>query len=224
MALKYSDLVSYITVHDKKNMERYYGILKKNSLIIPVTFIRTAGECEYSNEFLLKIKKTQQDCRRKIIFTASFDFFPNIDAANKIIEKAHENPDLLFILAGRKINLLNLPETSNVVLFDSLNNNEMDKLLSGSDIFYSPLVMGSGMKTKIAEALSHGLYIYATRHTMIGYDDVMYDNKCVRVITDANESFPDFIKKSPFDKEYIRSAHNKYYSYDRFSGNELNLF
>ncbi len=31
--------------------------LKKNSLIIPVTFIRTAGECEYSNEFLLKIKK-----------------------------------------------------------------------------------------------------------------------------------------------------------------------
>ncbi|WP_407208860.1 glycosyltransferase [Citrobacter sedlakii] len=91
-------------------------------------------------------------------------FFPNIDAANKIIEKAHENPDLLFILAGRKINLLNLPETSNVVLFDSLNNNEMDKLLSGSDIFYSPLVMGSGMKTKIAEALSHGLYICYTSY------------------------------------------------------------
>lgn len=221
LALKYADLVSYITHHDKKNMDLYYGFEKNEHLIIPVTFIRNACQNKFSQEFLEKIKILQTDPRKKIIFTASFDFFPNIDAAKKIVLKALENPDLIFILAGRKVNTLKLQSLDNIFCFDSLSNDEMAKLLSESDIFYSPLVLGSGMKTKVAEALSYGLYIYASEHTMIGYDEVICDNNIVATITDIREPFPDYIKKKLINKVYIKSIHKKYYSYERFLGNEL---
>lgn len=56
----------------------------------------------------------------------------------------------------------------------------MSYLLSACDVFYSPIVLGSGMKTKIAEALSYGLYIYATEHSLIGYDEIINNKECVK--------------------------------------------
>ncbi|EAT0104736.1 glycosyl transferase family 1 [Salmonella enterica] len=224
LALQNADVVTYITKHDKFTMDKYYGFEKEKYLIIPVIFIRNEGYKNLSNEFMQRFRKLRVDPRRKFIFTASFDFFPNIDAANKIICKAQDNPDILFILAGRKINSLQLPEITNVLLFDNLSDNEMAALLSESNIFYSPLVMGSGMKTKIAEALFHGLYIYASEHTMIGYEEIINDNNCATLIKDIKEPIPEFIKKESFDTEYIKSMHNRFYSYERFSGNELSLF
>ncbi|MFO3905288.1 glycosyltransferase [Enterobacter hormaechei] len=224
LALKNADFISYITEHDKKNIDSYYRIEKANHLITPVIFDKSELQGMMSTEFAIKLQGIKTDKRRKLIFTGSFDFFPNIDSAKKILFKAHEYPEILFILAGRKINSLEFPDMSNVLLFDSLNNDEMAALLSESDVFYSPLVMGSGMKTKVAEALSHGLYIYASEHTMIGYEDIKNNDKCVTTIKDVNEPFPDFIKKSSFDKELIKSTHKKYYSCERFCGNELNSF
>ncbi|EHN8888682.1 glycosyltransferase, partial [Salmonella enterica subsp. enterica serovar Johannesburg] len=155
--------------------------INSKSLILPVIF--TPGVCKetLSKDFSERLLKVQVDERRKLIFTASFDFFPNIDAAHKIISQAKNEKDILFILAGRKLSTLHLPVLDNLIAFNDLSNSEMSSLLCACDIFYSPLVMGSGMKTKVAEALSYGLHIYATEHTMVGYEDIVNDKNCVTV-------------------------------------------
>ena len=78
-----------------------------------------------------------------------FDFFPNIDAANYVLNAAKSNNDYCYILAGRKSTTLNLPDLDNLFFFDNLSNSEMSYLLSACDVFYSPIVLGSGMKTKL---------------------------------------------------------------------------
>lgn len=45
------------------------------------------------------------------------------------------------------------------------------------------------MKTKIAEALSYGLYIYATEHSLIGYDEIINNKECVKKISHLDEEF-----------------------------------
>ncbi|EAN2895481.1 glycosyltransferase family 4 protein, partial [Salmonella enterica] len=223
LGLKKANLVSYITNHDKISMECYYGEINSKSLILPVIF--TPGVCKetLSKDFSERLLKVQVDERRKLIFTASFDFFPNIDAAHKIISQAKNEKDILFILAGRKLSTLHLPVLDNLIAFNDLSNSEMSSLLCACDIFYSPLVMGSGMKTKVAEALSYGLHIYATEHTMVGYEDIVNDKNCVTVIKDVNAPIAYSIKNDIFNKDVISSMQDKYYSLKRFTGKELDV-
>ncbi|EAV0574039.1 glycosyl transferase family 1 [Salmonella enterica] len=223
LGLKKANLVSYITNHDKISMECYYGSIKPKSLILPVIF--TPGACKkiFSKNFSERLLQIQGDERRKLIFTASFDFFPNIDAAHKIISQAKSEKDILFILAGRKLSTLPLPVLDNLILFNDLSNSEMSSLLCACEVFYSPLVIGSGMKTKVAEALSHGLHIYATEHTMIGYEDIVNDKNCVTVIKNVNEPIAYSIKNNIFNKEVISSMQDKHYSLKRFTGKELDV-
>lgn len=223
LGLKKANLVSYITSHDKTSIECYYGLMKSKNLILPVIFTPSACKETISKDFSERLLKMQGDERRKLIFTASFDFFPNIDAAHKVIDQAKNEKNILFILAGRKLSTLPLPVLDNLMIFNDLSNSEMSSLLCACDIFYSPLVMGSGMKTKVAEALSYGLHIYATEHTMVGYEDIVNDKNCVTVIQDVNEPIAYSIKTYIFNKELIRSMQDKHYSLKRFTGKELDV-
>ncbi|ECU0903512.1 glycosyl transferase family 1, partial [Salmonella enterica] len=75
----------------------------------------------------------------------------------------------------------------------------------------------------VAEALSHGLHIYATEHTMIGYEDIVNDKNCVTVIKNVNEPIAYSIKNNIFNKEVISSMQDKHYSLKRFTGKELDV-
>lgn len=223
LGLKKADLVSYITNHDKISMECYYGLIKPKNLILPVIFTLGACKKNISKNFSERLLQMQSDKRRKLVFTASFDFFPNIDAAHKIISQAKNEKDIIFILAGRKLSTLCLPVLDNLIVFNDLSNSEMSSLLCACDIFYSPLVLGSGMKTKVAEALSYGLHIYATEHTMVGYEDIINDKNCVTLIKDVNAPIAYSIKNNIFNKEAISSMQDKHYSLKRFTGKELDI-
>ncbi|HCD6037870.1 TPA: glycosyl transferase family 1, partial [Escherichia coli] len=111
----------------------------------------------------------------------------------------------------------------NLFFFDNLSNSEMSYLLSACDVFYSPIVLGSGMKTKIAEALSYGLYIYATEHSLIGYDEIINNKECVKKISHLDEEFPKDFKMKSINKQLIMSYQQKYYSHYRFNGHELDI-
>ncbi|MBJ8848334.1 glycosyltransferase [Citrobacter braakii] len=224
LGLYISDLVAYITENDRKLMNAYYKGCQKQSLIIPVVFEVTQSKNAVSAGFIKKINILNADCRRKLVFTASFDFFPNIDAVYRIMEKAKDNKGLVFVLAGRKLSDLSLEKNDNVYMFENLSNSEMSRLLSVCDVFYSPLMLGSGMKTKVAEALSYGLHVYGSQQTMIGYEEIIDNKECVTLISDISEPLPVHVITGVFDKAKICLIQKKHYSSERFDGDELNNF
>ncbi|EOG8148072.1 glycosyl transferase family 1 [Citrobacter cronae] len=223
LGLHFADLVTYITQHDKQEIERFYRLKNVKSLIIPVIFEKQKNNGFESVEFLSKLELLKCDPRRKFIFTASFDFFPNVQAAKVVLETATNNKNFIFVLAGRKLSSLGLKVPDNIYMFEDLTSTEMSSLLSSCDIFYSPLTLGSGMKTKVAEAISYGLHIYGSRHTMIGYEDIIDNSECVSLINNISEPLPNHVTNNVFDKAAIQLIHEKYYSPERFIGNELKI-
>ncbi|HFQ7815815.1 TPA: glycosyltransferase [Citrobacter freundii] len=222
LGLYISDLVTYITENDRELMNDYYKNCQQKHLVIPVVYENTQSKNSISSAFINKINILNADSRRKLVFTASFDFFPNVEAAYKIIEKAKDNNNVVFVLAGRKLSSLSLGKNENVYMFEDLSNDEMSVLLSSCDVFYSPLMLGSGMKTKVAEALSYGLHVYGSKHTMIGYEEIKDNKECITLMNDISEPLPAHVIAGVFDKANICAVQKTYYSPARFSGSELN--
>ncbi|MGN5350610.1 glycosyltransferase, partial [Escherichia coli] len=61
-------------------MDKFYGIKKSRNLILPVIFSREKPTDVLSAHFINEYNRLNNDNRKKVVFTASFDFFPNIDA------------------------------------------------------------------------------------------------------------------------------------------------
>lgn len=79
----------------------------------------------------------------------------------------------------------------------------------------APIFDGSGMKTKIAEALMHGKKVVGTPEAFSGYEDVAY--RAGRICASADDFVAaieeiDTIVKAPFDDE-LRATYEAKYSY-----------
>lgn len=116
-----------------------------------------------------------------VLFTASFDFEPNILALNFFLGVANcfsSNRDFHFVLAGRGLDAFvdKLSSFDNVSHYSNLSPADMDRVFCEADIYLSPVTSGSGMKTKVAEALSYGLPVIATSHSLIGYEAVHHSD------------------------------------------------
>lgn len=224
IAYSFADGISYITDEDREKTKEFYKLKDKRSCIVPVVL---ESESKYLSNNAMPVRdsilRLKENPRKKFLFTASFDFFPNVDAANRIYSAAKNNHDIDFILAGRKALSLKVQKLDNLMLIEDLSPLEMEVLLKSCDVFYSPLTLGSGMKTKIAEALSQGLHIYATALTMIGYEDVIHYSECVTIMLKPDENINPQLKYTHFSKEFIINKQREFYSSQRFTGNELML-
>jgi len=85
----------------------------------------------------------------------------------------------------------------------------MTFLMLNSDIFISPVFQGSGMKTKVLDAISYGLPVLASEHSLIGYEKIKKDFPIVLF----KDSKTDFLEK--FTK--IINYYNLYNKKDIFS-------
>lgn len=224
IALKNAFCVSFITKKDKKSLQLYYKIKKTNSLILPVIIgERKVISEQVPNPSFYSLSKSE---KIKIIFTASFDFFPNYSAGLEVINQAKKNSNIDFILAGRNASLFNknIDKEPNIHIHENLSSEDMSWLMSHSDIYYSPVFEGSGMKTKIAEAMSYGLAILASKHSLIGYDDVK--NKFNFILETSPDTFNvnlDRLINYDIDKNSIIEKYELFYSPRRFHGHELDF-
>lgn len=156
----------YYTFICEKDRRRFSGISEKNIKIIPVCLslpqisnnIRN-NDCEYSGPLL---------------YTGSFDFYPNIDALLLLLKIAKELPEQNFIVAGRGLSTLQnkIEITKNVRLASDVNSILMNRFFEESKAFICPVRYGSGMKIKIAEALSYGLPVIAHEMGIDGYEEI----------------------------------------------------
>ncbi|STO30822.1 sugar transferase, PEP-CTERM/EpsH1 system associated [Fusobacterium necrogenes] len=203
-ALQNMDYGIFLTEKDKKSVEEFYKIKCKKYKIIPIIYNNIFTEEKY-------IKKKKQ-----VIFTGSLDMEANIEAGLFLVEnykKILEKKRLKLVLAGRNPNnrlikkIKELKIETKIELIANPTKEEMEILLRESLIYISPVFEGSGMKTKVIEALFYGLPIIASEHSVIGYNNL--EKKYVKVFKNRNiEELNTFIEELLEEKNEINFEKN----------------
>jgi hypothetical protein len=124
----------------------------------------------------------------RLLFTGSFWFRPNRDALKRLIALTKLLPAGFEVtVAGRALGAY--PADARPPMFRFITDpstHAMEELFRTTDIFVCPVALGSGMKTKIAEALSYGLPVVASEQSAIGYE-AMLGSEALRIYGSIEE-------------------------------------
>lgn len=160
IALQYSDRVIALNQRDADEICRLYD--KNVDFILPTSFPDCAEkiECEFSPRI---------SSPSKLLFVGS-DFFANEDGIRWFIHNVLPRIDAEVFIVGRGTERWQpiFSANKNVHVLGSV-----DSLASSyqmADAVVMPIFLGSGMKTKTAEALMYGKNIYATSEALEGYE------------------------------------------------------
>lgn len=150
------------------------------------------------------------------LFTASFSFEPNIKALERVLELASVYPNYKFAIAGRNLSKIEINDCPvNVILLCSPSQCEMDDIFLSSQAYISLVEDGSGMKTKIAEALSFGLFVFSSSHSAIGYEEI-YSSECLTIYSELISDFEHWaLISSNFEPSKAYAVYEKHYAYDK---------
>lgn len=160
-----ADVCTFITKNDKDHYEKLYGKKKSPSLVLPVSL-----------PMIEMGAQEPPDGKIIILFTGSFRFPPNVSALKEFCAIARNISDenIEFRVAGMDLKRFEslAAGCKSLIFFSDPSEAEMINLFSKADIYLSTVREGSGMKTKVAEALRAALPVVATEHSLIGYDEV----------------------------------------------------
>lgn len=186
-ALLNSDYNIFLTKKDLENIQMFYKLDIKSD-IVPLIYSKP------KLKFPLKEKNVA-------IFTGTLDMESNIEAAlfiiNNIEKIKNETSIKKIILAGRNPSQEikdKCSQNNEIILYENPSVETMTELLEKSSLYLSPVFIGSGMKTKFLEAISHGLPIVASNHTLVGYDFFEVENY------DFIQKFNDFSLEEMIEK------------------------
>ncbi|AEX85635.1 glycosyltransferase [Marinitoga piezophila KA3] len=231
LSLYYSDIILFLTKLDRDEIIQFYSLdkellFKEKSFIVPHAQKQKVSLKKIEVNLHKKIKNIIYNKELRILFTGSFDYKPNIEAANFLLKVFNKIPNInkkykfILIFAGRNANKLNIKKSKNIEIYNNLNDEEMSKIFLSSDIYISPVFKGSGMKTKIAEAMSYGLPILSSYHSIIGYDYIIENLKNINFIKLFNDNdIEDFLDNFSFLLNLIENnyAELSYEAYNTFS-------
>lgn len=192
------DKLVCLTEEDKNRfLEKYPDRIKESDIqVIPV--------CVKSTEYT-HIRKLSENL--VFLITGSLFYGPNADGAQWFIEKVwREMPaHYTLILAGAKPNdKLNelVSQYNNVIL--ARDPEDISIYFKKTDVYIAPIFTGAGMKVKVAEAISWGLFTIGTTHAFIGYN---IEHKESGFIANTAEEFRAgidfFTKMSCFDRQKL---------------------
>lgn len=187
------------------NLDGYFFNIKKPT-ILPICFQMPSREISFSKDELVN---------RYILFTGSFDFEPNILALHDLFRIAKKCHQLSFIVAGRELKRFENHSPDNIKMIDSPSEQEMSELFTNAEFYLSPVSVGSGMKTKIAEAMKFSLPIVAHKHSLIGYEDIQGKEYLVEYqnIEEIIRSLNDLDFRN-ISRSEILSDFKKFYTYE----------
>ena len=117
----------------------------------------------------------EQDYGPALIFVGSPSFFPNAFAIEWITNRfapalVAARPDLTILLVGKGTDRPDPARPANVVGLGFVDDDRLYRLLRASYGALSPVIHGAGIKIKVLEAIAAGCAIFATDHSLAGYD------------------------------------------------------
>ncbi len=213
ICLQCADKVISLTEYDKKRFMKIYKVSQKKISIIPVCING------------ISVKNVYKNNKPYILLTGSLWFGANSDGAvwflryvwTELEEEIGELFDL--IIAGSNPSRLiydTVKELRHVRIIE--NPISMDLYYAGASIFVAPIFYGSGMKVKIAEALSCGLEVVSTSHALTGYEKVKEYIHCADSKEDFKSAIKNIIENSLYNNrsEEIRNIFKKNFSMETF--------
>lgn len=178
LSIYYSKRVLVLTKEDQKRLLELYGEKNLSKIdILPVCIEKpNLLENENYNDYLPD---------NYILITGSLWYGSNLKGVEWFIKEVWNNlskrkeiieKQLKLVIAGSNPanSLLSLiDDNESIILYK--NPKDISFFFKFASVYVAPIFTGSGMKVKVAEALSYGLPIIGTNHVFIGYS--INDNK-----------------------------------------------
>ncbi|WP_276485376.1 glycosyltransferase [Paraflavitalea pollutisoli] len=134
---------------------------------------------------------------RLLLFNGSFNYLPNLNGLRHIIETI--NPALqrmtgfsyTILICGKDIPADLAGGAYPAMVFAGFVP-DVDVYFKGCDVFLNPVVEGGGIKTKLVEALGHGMNAVSTFNGAIGVDPALCNGK-LTITDDRLGGFPEAV-------------------------------
>lgn len=162
LSVRYSDRLVVLNNRDRKLLVDKYGYTQ--TYLLPTSlkdrFVETTN-CKPSKE------------RRLRLLFVGTHFIANEQGMRWMVKYIVPYIDADFYIVGQGMEKLRpyAVALKNVFIVGEVDAAVLDEYYYKADIFISPLFMGGGMKTKVAEAMMFGLPIIGTRETFVGYEE-----------------------------------------------------
>lgn len=198
MAVKYADKIISLNKRDAIDIKNLYN--RDVDFILPITF-----EDKYKE--VVNFNYNKKNNEKKILLFVGSDFYANFHGINWFIENVLDSLDniILYVVGkGTETWREKFENVNNLNIVGSVD--DLGKYYALADAVVSPIFLGSGMKTKTAEALMYGKYIFGTKEAFEGYD---VDFSKTGGVCQSKE---DFIEKI---NNHFKMTNNNYNEYSR---------
>lgn len=199
-AIKYADNIIALNTRDARKIFNMYG--RKVDCIFPTTFKDLCKNVEL-NKIVYKNDKKNI---KTLLFVGS-DFYANFQGIEWFIKNVLPYLDkvvLNIVGKGTENWRDSFKNISNLNILGSVES--LENYYLKADAVVLPIFLGSGMKTKTAEALMYGKYIFGTKEAFEGYN---VDFEKVGGLCNNRD---EFVKKI---NEYLKMVNDNYNKYSR---------
>lgn len=185
---------------NKRDAEGILKIYKRNvDLIIPTSF-----KDLYKKKYIEKVYDNGK--MKKLLFVGS-NFYANFQGIEWFIKnvlKNLNNVELIIVGKGTEKWIQEFNGIKEVKIMGAVE--DLKQYYEETDIVVLPIFLGSGMKTKTAEALMYGKYIFGTKEAFEGYE---IDYNKVGGLCNTKEEFINNINN------HLEAHNTKYNNYSR---------
>lgn len=152
----------------------------------------------------------------KLLFVGAYNWSVNVEAVQWFCENVMSilmSENVVFCIAGFQMEKLR--ESEWVQKYDNVRVlgtvDDLNETYREADVVVEPIITGSGMKVKTAEALMHGKEILGTTEALIGYDQLGSQ------ICNTPEEFVEKIRGYLLNRPQRFNEMNRKYYLDHFS-------
>lgn len=211
--IRYSTKILYLTEIDRNHFRELYG--EENKYVHYPICVN-----HFDKRALIDNKKPY------ILITGSLWFGPNADGTLWFLRKVWpilredigKKYDLVIAGARPRDEIKDIAEQDELIhLYDTPES--IAPFYNSASAYVAPIFYGAGMKVKVAEALSCGLPVIATKHALAGYEAVEkytypaeveeeFVTQIIKALSDNDEALKDQILNA-FEENYSLEASDK---------------
>ena len=159
-SIKHSDQIICLNERDSSLLEKWYG--RRSNHVAPMSIAdKFVGE-----------KSINMASQRFVLFVGG-DFYANISGIQWYVDNVSDFVDMHTYIVGRGMEKFKakLEINDKVRVIGEVNN--LEQWYLNSYLVIAPIFDGSGMKTKVAEALMFGKKIIGTPEAFAGYESIV---------------------------------------------------